>query len=233
MDEKPCTPRRREADAPFYRQPKEHAEELPMRVKSKRKKPAPAPVVQVGAARALERLETEEARLFSGYETAKAGKDPLEVKVARDAWLKCSESLRKFDLLVEAARRESGETLPKADVERWLTNFGNALYFELLHVFGEDWVQTYAMLKRSFLTFITSYNPKTSAPSGDVPRLFFAAFFDSRAGGGAPELWRSFRRSAAVVHAFEVYAGNPEKIDAFLHSEFAKIASEKPPTFVE
>ena len=201
-----------------------------MRVKSKRtKKPALAPVVQVGAARALERLEAEEAALFTTYATAKAGGDVLEIKVARDAWLKCSESLRKFDLLVEAARRESGETLPRADVERWLNNFGGVLYLQMFHALGENRVQAYEFLKSSFRAFIANYNPKTSAPFQDVPQIFFAAFFDSLAGGTAPELWRSFRKTTAVVRAFEMYPGDHEKIETFLNAEFEKIKSEKTP----
>jgi hypothetical protein len=230
LDESPCTARRREADATLHRQPKEYAEELSMRVKSKRtKKPAPAPVVQVGAARALERLEAEEAALFTTYATAKAGGDVLEIKVARDAWLKCSESLRKFDLLVEAARREAGETLPRADVERWLNNFGCVLNMSLARA-TDSRAQTWEVLQSSFLAFIHDFNPKKSAPCCDVPRMFFTAFFESRAGGGAPELWKSFRRNAAFVDACKAYPGDHLKIESFLKAEFEKIESEKAPT---
>jgi hypothetical protein len=229
MDESPCTPRRREADATFRRHPEARTPELSMRVKSKRtKKPAPAPAVQVGAARALERLEREEAGLFSAYETAKAGGDVLAIKLARDSWLKCSESLRKFDLLVEAARREAGEVLPRADVERWLNNFGGCLYMALRRA-EPDSEKAWSVLTSAFQSFIAGYNPRKSAPIYDVPRMFFTACFESLAGGGGPALWKAFRRTSALEIAYQLHADDDKKLHEFLKAEFEKIESEKPP----
>jgi hypothetical protein len=71
-----------------------------------------------GAASALRRQEDEELASYARLKTAIASGDAAEEKDARAAWLKTSESLRKFDLLVEAARRDAGELLPRSEWSR-------------------------------------------------------------------------------------------------------------------
>jgi hypothetical protein len=130
-------------------------------MKTKRKpakKALPAPAVQTGAARALERLEAEEASLFTAYETAKAGKDALEIKLARDAWLKTSESLRKFDLLIEAARRETGELVPRQSVEEYLQLIGHLLHVSFCRIVGRD--ESWQIADNAFCTFVAKYDNK-------------------------------------------------------------------------
>jgi hypothetical protein len=70
-----------------------------------------------GAAQALKRLEETETKLYQRLENALAGGRSLAIAAAREDWLKCSESLRKYDLLVEQSRRDSGELIPRQDAE--------------------------------------------------------------------------------------------------------------------
>jgi hypothetical protein len=224
MDEESCALGRSASDAALCRFTEARAPELFNRMKTKRKA---APEVKIGAARALERLEAEEARLFGAYESAKKGRDPLEIKTARDAWLKTSESLRKFDLLVEAARRETGELMPVDDVKKWLGNLGAVLHMALLRA-TDDRSRTWQALVSAFGGFIAGYNPRVSAPCFDVPQVFFQALFSDVAGGAAPELWRCFRQNAVVVEALNLHRNDPAKLDAYLRKEMAKLESEKP-----
>ena len=39
-------------------------------------------------------------------------------KLALEDWLKISESLRKYDLLIEQSRRDSGQLVPRAEAEQ-------------------------------------------------------------------------------------------------------------------
>ncbi len=111
-----------------------------MRVKSARKRVKEAlasPEARVGAARALERLEAEEAALYCAYKSARASGDVLSAKLSRDSWLKVSESLRKYDLMVVASRRGEGELVPRKAVEAWLGNLASWLHFALRDVTGD------------------------------------------------------------------------------------------------
>jgi len=236
MDASPCAPRRLEADASLHCQPEEHAKEFPMRVKSKRKpakKPAKAPDVRVGAASALTRLEAEEACLFGAYETAKAGGDALEIKIARDAWIKVSESLRRFDLMLEAARRETGELVPRADVEQWLENVGICLHWALLKAVTtdkSDLQKAWSTCDGAFAATVHNHDPKRSAPCTEVPEWMYLALFRQRTGGHEPgPLLNHYRKTSAVVAAFELYPNDPEKIEAYLRAEFKSFdATPKP-----
>lgn len=84
---------------------------------------------KTGAEHALARLEAEEnaahERLqyfLAQLDAADSPSDALviasNVKLAREDWLKVSESLRKYDLLVEASRRDSGHLIPRAESEQ-------------------------------------------------------------------------------------------------------------------
>jgi len=75
----------------------------------------------VGAVEALRRLEQAEADAFAYLRKAIAIGDPAEIKFAREGWLKTGDSLRRYDLLVEQARRGAGQLIPKPDVERMLS----------------------------------------------------------------------------------------------------------------
>lgn len=77
----------------------------------------PEPVSGVsGAAEALARLEREEVAAHQRLQAALAAGDPLSIKSERDGWLKISESLRRYDLLVEQSRRDAGELMPMSQV---------------------------------------------------------------------------------------------------------------------
>lgn len=76
-----------------------------------------------GAAAALRRLEREEVSAYGRLQAAIGSGDPLAAKSERDAWLKVSESLRKYDLAIEQARREAGELMPRAEVEDLISFF--------------------------------------------------------------------------------------------------------------
>lgn len=66
-----------------------------------------------GAASALERLETAETQAFGALQRALEADDPLRIRACREAWLKISDSLRRYDLVIEQARRSSGAMVPK------------------------------------------------------------------------------------------------------------------------
>ncbi len=78
-----------------------------------------------GAAGALRRLEEAEATHFADYQDAiKADPpNPARIKAAREAWLKIGDSLRRYDLLVEQNRRDSGDLMPRAQVEQVVRAF--------------------------------------------------------------------------------------------------------------
>jgi hypothetical protein len=91
---------------------------LPRSVLEKIKIPAPKSVSSpvsggtAGAASALKRLETSELQAFERLQGAFARGKPLEIREARENWLRISEALRKYDLLVEQSRRDAGELVP-------------------------------------------------------------------------------------------------------------------------
>ncbi len=106
-----------------------HAEDLPRAVLEKVKVPAPENVSSAvgggtaGAASALKRLETSELQAFERMQTSLARGNPLEIREARENWLKISESLRKFDLLVEQNRRDAGELVPVSEMQKFIRYF--------------------------------------------------------------------------------------------------------------
>jgi len=76
-----------------------------------------------GAAAALKRLETSELQAFDRLQGALARGNPLEIRECRESWLKISESLRKYDLLIEANRRDAGEPVPVSEVQTFISYF--------------------------------------------------------------------------------------------------------------
>jgi hypothetical protein len=68
-----------------------------------------------GAAAALKRLEQQELIEFTKLQALLSDPeaDQFSIKTTRDTWLKLDESLRRYDALVEQARRESGALLPR------------------------------------------------------------------------------------------------------------------------
>jgi hypothetical protein len=71
-----------------------------------------------GAAAALERLEESEERAHARLLAAMEKGNPFQIEALQDFWLKCSETLRKLDLAVEMARRDSEEQVPKKLAEQ-------------------------------------------------------------------------------------------------------------------
>jgi hypothetical protein len=74
-----------------------------------------------GAAAALKRLAEAELAANEAYLAALADPESTaeEVGDSRNAWVKLSESLRKFDLAVEIARRDSGALVPREIMEAY------------------------------------------------------------------------------------------------------------------
>ena len=76
-----------------------------------------------GAAAALRRLESTELQAFARLQKALADGNPLMVRECRESWLKISESLRRFDLLVEQSRRDAGELVPIGEMQKFFRHF--------------------------------------------------------------------------------------------------------------
>ena len=82
-----------------------------------------------GAAEALKRLEQAELQAFERLQAAiGSGEDAVAQNELRKSWLSISESLRKFDLLVEANRREAGELVPREELEKTINSFLTAAW---------------------------------------------------------------------------------------------------------
>ncbi len=82
------------------------------------------PDLPIGAAAALTRLEQTEAVAFRELQAALRSGDPIEIKLAREGWLKVGDSLRRYDLALEQSRRDAGELLPRSVLETLAQNFG-------------------------------------------------------------------------------------------------------------
>jgi hypothetical protein len=81
-----------------------------------------------GATFALNRLAAAEAAAYAAFCRATESGDLVSIKARRETWLKISENLRRFDLAIEEARRDSGQLLPKAAIEHPLRQLGICLY---------------------------------------------------------------------------------------------------------
>ncbi len=131
-----------------------------------------------GAASALRRLEDEEFKAWRDLQAA-LGRKPgnlLEIKIAREGWLKVSESLRKYDLLVEQSRRDSGELLPRSEVERILRALGwylrlagqGAAHAAARNFCGltEPWQASRLLTRLYWETLLNALVPLTAASEG-------------------------------------------------------------------
>lgn len=87
---------------------------------AKLSKPLSADAEEKGAAATLARLESAEKEAYVQFQLAIESADIFQIKTAREGWLKLSDSLRRYDLMVEESRREKGALLPKDEVERIL-----------------------------------------------------------------------------------------------------------------
>ena len=76
-----------------------------------------------GAAAALRRLELTELQSFRELQLAIKENNPIRVRQCHDIWLKCGEALRKYDLLVEATRRDAGALVPIDEVRSFVETF--------------------------------------------------------------------------------------------------------------
>ena len=110
-----------------------------------------------GAAAALKRLQEAELAAWERLQKALAGGNPLHIKLEREAWLKISDALRKYELLVEQSRREAGELIPRAELEKFIVHFCNfsrtaftARAEDLVNQFvGRSELEIYAVLRRA------------------------------------------------------------------------------------
>jgi hypothetical protein len=85
-----------------------------------RKNTAPNASDAQGAPGSLRRLESQERECYQRLLAAQKSGNALEESLAREAWLEVTEALRKLDISVAEARRDSGESVPRADAERAL-----------------------------------------------------------------------------------------------------------------
>jgi hypothetical protein len=76
-----------------------------------------------GAAEALKRLESSELQAFERMQAALASGNPIMIRECRESWLKISESLRRYDLMVEASRRDAGELVLVSQVKIFINYF--------------------------------------------------------------------------------------------------------------
>ena len=88
---------------------------------------APIPIIQfdgmteeVGAPAAMRRLAEAEVNAAKNYQQAMRSQNPILIKNTLNAWLETVDALRKYDSQIEASRRDSGELLPRAELERIL-----------------------------------------------------------------------------------------------------------------
>ena len=73
--------------------------------------------MEEGAPAALRRLQTMEVDAKRTLQGIDQKAEPLTYKAALNNYLRISESLRKFDLLVEQNRRDAGELVPRGEAE--------------------------------------------------------------------------------------------------------------------
>jgi len=90
---------------------------------------------QPGAAPALTRMARQELSNWRTLQAAIEGGDPIAVKTAHGQWLATADTLRRLDLAVEVARRDSGELHPVAELKRGL---GLVLYGTLVSLHAHD-----------------------------------------------------------------------------------------------
>ena len=94
------------------------------------------PAGRKGAAAALERLENAEERAHVRLQVAlQQSNNQFLVRELADYWLKCSETLRRLDLAVEMARRDSEEQLPKKlaeDLALFISEWLRIAFFQFL-----------------------------------------------------------------------------------------------------
>jgi hypothetical protein len=72
--------------------------------------------LETGAAAALGRLETAEAAAYGRLEAALATHDAVEIRNARESWLKLCHSLRLYEAAVDDNKRERGLLVEKSEV---------------------------------------------------------------------------------------------------------------------
>ena len=85
-----------------------------------------------GAAEALKRLEQDELFAYSYMQELIAkNASVIAIKLSRENWLKTSESLRKYDLMVEQSRRDSGELISRKIVEDALRRLSQLVKLQL------------------------------------------------------------------------------------------------------
>jgi len=113
--------------------PPETALWLSARTVERRENMEAAPVaVEKGAAAASARLESSELTSFNDLQRAIAGGDPIEIKAKHDRWLRSSDALRKWDLIL--TQTERADSVPRRQVERGLFLFAYMIRIALAEV---------------------------------------------------------------------------------------------------
>ena len=190
-----------------------------MKAKRKAEKHAPVSEVRIGAPAALSRLEREERILFNAYEKAKKSGDVLTVRLARDGWLKCSEALRKYDVMLAAARRELGEVVLRSDVTRWLSHLAGWLHFSLITATGTA-DKGYETMWRALRGYCGEV--KGVKGNADVPAWMLRSLM-------AEGLWRepreqllAWRRIYHTDAAARLFPNDPKKFSAHVETAMAR-----------
>ena len=76
-----------------------------------------------GAAGALRRLESAERTTYRMLQSALRSGSPPAIKASRENWLAVGNQLRQYDRQVERDRRDSGELVPRAEMEAAVNHF--------------------------------------------------------------------------------------------------------------
>lgn len=79
---------------------------------------APTDAEQEGAAPALTRMARQELTCWRTLQAAIETGDPIAVKTAHQQWLQTADTLRRLDIAVEVARRDSGQLIPLTELRR-------------------------------------------------------------------------------------------------------------------
>jgi hypothetical protein len=80
-----------------------------------------------GAGPALRRLENAEVAAYQALQAALKRGDRIEIKGARETWIRVGDSLRKYDLILRDSGRMENESITRKELDRVLFWHGLAL----------------------------------------------------------------------------------------------------------
>lgn len=171
-------------------------------VKPKRAKALKVDPVPRGASHSLRRLEEAEA---VAWERLQVCRSDFEREPLRKEWLQVSEQLRKHDAGIEVARRDAGELLPRAEVERvlrmaahvWQVTINTSIPDLAYSIAPNDHHDVSTALRRTLRTLVLNGCAVASASYG-LPEYAVKALSDGVAVEFAPDL-EDFKERGEVM----------------------------------